>query len=112
MPMTVIVTRNPSGRMLGFLASCACEIAPGVFTAPRMSKAVRQRVWRVLEHWHAEDVWDRDCALVMTWPDATRPGGQGVESLGAPRRSLIEHCGVHLAVRGLDECDAADVADP
>ena len=35
--MVVIVTRDVADRFRGFLASCMLEIAPGVYTAPRMS---------------------------------------------------------------------------
>ena len=51
MPMTVVVTNNVPNRFRGFLASCMCEIAPGGYTAPRLTKAVRERVWAVLESW-------------------------------------------------------------
>ena len=46
MPMTVIVTRNVEDRYRGFLASCMLEIAPGVYTGPRMTPGVRDRVWQ------------------------------------------------------------------
>ena len=51
MPMTVVVTRNVAPRYRGFLASVMLEIAPGVYTSPRMSRAVRERVWEVLTGW-------------------------------------------------------------
>ena len=44
MSMTVVVTRNVAPRFRGFLASVMLEIAPGVYTAPEMSKGVRERV--------------------------------------------------------------------
>jgi len=50
-PMTVVVTRNVSGRTRGFLASCMLEVAPSVYCAPRMSKGVRDRVKSVLDDW-------------------------------------------------------------
>ena len=71
MAMTVIVTRNAPDRMRGFLASCSCEISPGVYTAPRMCKAVRERVWSVIEHWYG--LVD-DCSVTMTWIDRESPG--------------------------------------
>jgi len=49
MAMTVIVTRDVAPRFAGFLTSCMLEIAPGVFTGPRMTNSVRERVWAVLE---------------------------------------------------------------
>ena len=123
MSMTVFVTRNVSGRFRGFLASVSCEIAPGVYTAPRMSAGVRERVWAVLEGW-----WQLgdDAMIVMTWPDSARPGGQDVKVLGgAPgyetngparpvKRELVEHDGVFLARTPLtpDELTKLGVPDP
>lgn len=96
MPMTVVVTREVPGRFRGFLASCMCEIAPGVYTAPRMSSGVRERVWAVLEEW-----WMAypDCSVLMTWPDSRLAGGQNLRTLGLPRQDLHDHCGVFLARR-------------
>ena len=51
MDMTVVVTRNAPERYRGFLASCMLEIAPGVYTSPRMSDGVRERVWEVCLEW-------------------------------------------------------------
>ena len=45
MPMCVIVTRDVPSRFRGFLGSCMLEIAPGVYTQPDMSAAVRERAW-------------------------------------------------------------------
>lgn len=104
MSMTVVVTRNVRGRFRGFLASVMCEVAPGVYTAPRMNAAVRERVWSVLESWWA---LGEDALVVMTWPDRDLPGGQNVRVLGETpsddrkgktvRRSLVELDGVFLS---------------
>lgn len=63
------------------------EIAPGVYTAPDMSPAVRDRLWEVLADW-----WDEwpETSLVMTWEAPAEPGGQGVRCLGQPPRELVE----------------------
>ncbi len=100
MPMTVVVTRNLPGRFRGFLASCMCEIAPGVYTAPRMTKTVRERVWHVLEGWFRGEP---DQAIVMTWPDREERGGQQVVTLGIPRKSLWNLDGIYLVRRVLAE---------
>jgi CRISPR-associated protein Cas2 len=42
--MVVVVTRDVADRFRSFLASAMPEIAPGVCTAPRKSKGVRERV--------------------------------------------------------------------
>ncbi|MFW6085776.1 MAG: type I-E CRISPR-associated endoribonuclease Cas2e [Myxococcota bacterium] len=102
MPMTVVVTRNATGRIRGFLASCMCEIAPGVYTAPRMNKAVRERVWTVLDSWFGHG---SDMAIVMTWPDRQSPGGQGVLTLGVPRKEIVDYEGVFLTRRTLPPTD-------
>jgi len=93
MPMTVIVTRDVAPRFRGFLASCAAEIAPGVYTNPRMSDAVRARVWSVLTEWFSELGGG---AIVMTWRDARLPGGQGLETVGIPCKRFIERDGLVL----------------
>jgi CRISPR-associated protein Cas2 len=96
MEMTVVVTRNAPDRVRGFLASCMCEIAPGVYTGPGMSQGVRQRVWAVMDEW-----WPHfpECAIVMTWPDKKAVGGQQFWVLGAPKVVLHEQDGMFL-VRG------------
>ena len=91
--MTVIVTRDVAARFRGFLASCMLEIAPGVYTAPRMNKAVRARVWAVMEEWF--EALDGG-GIVMTWRDPSMPGGQGILTLGSPRKELFEYDGIYL----------------
>jgi CRISPR-associated protein Cas2 len=98
MPMTVVVTVDVSARFRGFLASCMVEIAPGVYTAPRMTPAVRERVWAVVSDWFGDLGGG---AVVMTWREAGRPGGQGILTLGTPRKELYDAEGVILARRPL-----------
>lgn len=100
MPMTVVVTRNSPGRYRGFLASCMCEIAPGVYTSPRMTKGVRDRVWAVMEEWFEGD---EEQSVLMTWPDDELKGGQRVRTLGVPRHELVKEQGIYLARRDIDE---------
>ena len=45
MSMTVVVTRNVSPRIRGFLASSMLELAPGVYSATRLNTSVRDRMW-------------------------------------------------------------------
>lgn len=96
--MTVIVTSDVPDRFRGFLASCMLELAPGVYTSPRMNDAVRRRVWQVLTDWWAHL---RRGHVVMTWPDAELIGGQGIAVLGVPSRFLVEYDGVFLSRRGI-----------
>lgn len=94
MPMTVVVTRDVPGRFRGFLASAMLEIAPGVYTSPRMTRAVRERVWAVLEEWFRES--GTEGAIVMTWRDNEHPSGQTVQTLGVPAKELVELDGMQL----------------
>lgn len=96
MPMTVVVTRDVEPRYRGFLSSVMLEIAPGVYTGPRLSRAVRERIWRVLADWHAQL---RRGAIVMTWREASAPGGQGVLLLGEAPKTLVDVDGVLLVKR-------------
>jgi len=94
--MTVVVTRNVSDRIRGFLASSMLELAPGVYSAPRQSPAVRQRVWDVLTDWFQ---LEQEAAIVMTWQDPTVPAGQAVLTLGLPPIDLVELDGIVLSRR-------------
>jgi CRISPR-associated protein Cas2 len=98
MPMTIVVTRDVEARYRGFLSSVMLELAPGVYTGPRLSRGVRERVWRVLSDWHDEL---RRGAIVMTWRETTAPGGQGVLMLGETLRILVDVDGVLLVRREL-----------
>jgi CRISPR-associated protein Cas2 len=99
--MTVIVTRDLAARFRGFLASCMLEIGPGVYTAPRMNAAVRERVWSVLCEWFGELGGG---SILMTWRDPQSPGGQQVSALGYPNYEMYQHDGIYLArKRGITE---------
>lgn len=98
MPMTVVVTRDVAARFRGFLASVMVEIAPGVYTHPRLSAGVRERVWAVLSEWFSERPGS---CIVMTWADKAAAGGQGVRTLGSPPINLIDIDGFLLAQREL-----------
>lgn len=96
MSATIIVTRNVSDRVRGFLASSLLELAPGVYTGARLSPAVRDRIWTVLEEWFASE---RDASIVMLWREPSLPGEQAVKVLGVPPVDLVEHDGLILARR-------------
>ena len=85
--MVIVVTSNVADRFRGFLASCMLEIAPGVYTQPRMSRAVRERVWAVMEDWHDQLGGG---SILMTWRDPSLPCGQGILTLGLPARTFAE----------------------
>lgn len=90
--MVLVVTRNVPDRYRGFLASCMLEIAPGVYTSPAMSRAVRERVWNVCCEW-AGAIPD-DGGVVMTWRDRQSPSGQAVLTLGWPKKEIVDLDGV------------------
>ena len=100
MPMTIVVTRNVEGRVRGFLASTMLEIAAGVYAAPNLTPAVRDRIWDVLEKWQ---IGTRDDGAVMTWPDIHAAGGLGIRMLGEPPLELHETPSVVLTRRPLSE---------
>ena len=96
MPMTVVVTRDVEPRFRGFLASVMLEIAPGVYTGPRLSAGARERVWEVMTAWY-EALGGG--SIVMTWRDVQAPGGQAVRLLGVPPRELCDVDGALLVRR-------------
>lgn len=96
MPMTMVVTRNVSDRTRGFLASSMLELSAGVYSAPRLSAAVRERIWAVLEDWWPNE---KDASIIMVWADSGVPAGQAVNTLGIPPVDLVELDGIVLARR-------------
>lgn len=96
MPMTMVVTRNVSDRTRGFLASSMLELSAGVYSAPRLSAAVRIRIWTVLNEWWP---YERNASIIMIWAESTVPGGQAVNTLGLPPIDLVEADGIVLAKR-------------
>lgn len=94
MPLAVIVTRDVADRFRGFLASAMLEVAPAVYISPRMTKGVRERIWKVLSEWHADEPRG---SVVMVWRDNNETGGVGLAHLGSPPRELVEADGMWLA---------------
>jgi len=71
------------------------ELAPGVYSAPRITPAVRERIWHVVSDWFPNE---NDASVVMLWADKSMPGGQMAVTLGLPPVQLIEIDGM-LATR-------------
>jgi CRISPR-associated protein Cas2 len=65
-----------------------------------MTRAVRERVWAVLEKWQ---VGSRNDGAIMIWPDPGRPGGQSILVLGEPPIELCETSSIVLARTELSE---------
>ena len=104
MTMTVVVTRNVAPRFRGFLTSVMLEIAPGVYTGPRMSRGVRERIWNVMTQWYGAGATggsdpEARASIVMTWLDKEAPGGQQIATLGVPAKTLVEADGILLVKR-------------
>ena len=91
--MTVVVTINVAGRYRGFLASAMLEIAPGVYTSPRLTAGIRERIWDVLMRWHGET---SQGAIVMTWRDPDAVGEQRILTLGEAPKEIVDAGGVYL----------------
>lgn len=98
MPMTIVVTRNVSDRTRGFLASTMLELSAGVYSSPRLSSAVRQHIWTVIEGWWA---YETNASIIMVWADNKIPGGQSVNTLGIPPIDLVDTDGIVLSRRAL-----------
>jgi len=101
MPMTIAVTRNVPDRFRGFLASCMLEIAPGAYVAPSMNKAVRRRLWQTLQDWAG--LLAEDAGVMLFWREREAPSGLGLAGLGWPRKEIVQHEGLWLAVGALTQ---------
>lgn len=99
MAMTIAVTRNAPGRFRGFLASCMLEITPGVYVAPRMKKAVRERVWQTMLDW--SEFLPADAGIALFWKSRKAASGLGMRLVGWPKKELVDVDGLWLAVRDL-----------
>jgi len=96
MPLTMIVTRDVEMRYRGFLSSVMLEVAPGVYVAPEMTSAVRQRVWRVMTEW-----WQTlgRGSLILVWRDTKAAGNLRIETLGEPAKTIVDADGILLVKR-------------
>ncbi|MBS9478981.1 type I-E CRISPR-associated endoribonuclease Cas2e [Ancylobacter radicis] len=101
--MTVVVTRDVPDRYRGFLSSVMPEVAPGVYVSPELSRAVRERVWSVLNDWWGTQPGG---SVVMTWRDSASAGQLGLAMLGTPPVELADLDGV-LVVRRKPSASAA-----
>jgi CRISPR-associated protein Cas2 len=108
--MTVAVTRNLPGRFDGFLCSCMQEVAPGVYVAPRLKKATRERVWNVMLEW--QELIPPDGGVVLLWKSRRAPSGLAVRLVGFPKKQLVEYEGLWLTLRDLTaEHDAEELLE-
>jgi CRISPR-associated protein Cas2 len=63
------------------------ELAPGVYVSPRMNKAVRARVWEVVNGWHTQL---GQGSITLLWRDKSAPGDMNVKQCGEPPKELVE----------------------
>ena len=96
MPATLVITRDVEARYRGYLTSIMLELSPGVYLAPQMSAAVRDRTWAVLCEWH--DTLRRG-AIVLAWPDGKSAGGMTIRTLGEAPKEIVDADGVLLVRR-------------
>ena len=94
MALVTIVTRDVADRFRGFLSSVMREVAPATYVSPRMSKGIRERVWKVLTEWHTSEPRG---SVVMIWRDMEATGGIGLAHLGAPPKTVVEVDGMWIS---------------
>ena len=109
MSLTLIVTRDVEDRYRGFLGSLMLEVAPGVYVAPRLSKATRERVVAVIGGWHA---LLRRGSLTIIWRASDQPGGIGLLTFGEAPKDVAEVDGLLLMRRPLRSQTSEAAAPP
>ena len=102
MPATTIISRNAPARVRGLLASCACELSPGVYVAGQMSKGVRERLWHILGRWFPLGA---DYSIILTWPDKKSPGGIQILTLGLPPYEVVQLQGLAVVRTPLTQAE-------
>ena len=96
MSMTILVTRNASDRVRGFLASSMLELAAGVYVAAHMTPKVRERVWDVVVQWI-----DSSGSAIVIWQDKSAVGLISSRVVGEPPISITDIDGLLVARRQL-----------
>jgi CRISPR-associated protein Cas2 len=97
MALVMLVTRDVADRFRGFLASVMLEVAPCTYVSPRLSKGVRERIWKVMSDWHFAEPRG---SVVMIWRDREATGGVGLAYLGTPSKTVLEMDGMWIARAG------------
>lgn len=73
----VVVTKNASDRLRGFLASVMLEIDAGVYVTNNESPTVRDKIWAVINEWTSTDG-----SAVLVYRNAALPGKLSVLEIG------------------------------
>jgi CRISPR-associated protein Cas2 len=100
--MMMVVVRNASDRLRGFLASALVEVGIGVYVSTRISVAVRQRIWQVVSDWFFDEL---DVSIVFVWEEPRMPGGIAVHVLGLPPIEFSELDGLIVSRRQVPVTD-------
>jgi len=100
--MLVVCASATIDRVHGFLRSCMLNPHPGVYVSVSLDAGSRDRIWDILRGW-----WEAEPAgtILMMYRDKSRPMGVAFRSLGAPRRTIVEHDGVWMLLRKAETCD-------
>lgn len=96
MSLTVVVTRDVEARYRGYLASIMLEVSPGTYVSPRLTRAVRDEMWKTLQDWHRALLRG---SIVMLWTDRSQPGNIGMQMLGTPPRIFVDVDNMLLTMR-------------
>jgi CRISPR-associated protein Cas2 len=94
MAMTVLVTRNVSDKIRGFLSSSMLELAAGVYVAATMTPAVRTRVWNVVTEWI-----EPSASAIVLWQDRAAIGLISTQVIGEPTIALSDIDGLLVSRR-------------
>jgi CRISPR-associated protein Cas2 len=96
MALTVLITRDVEDRYRGFLSSTMLELAPGVYASPSLSARARDKIWDVVQDWHANL---GSGSITMVYADRQADGGLSVRSVGNPPRTPVRLDGILLTHR-------------
>jgi CRISPR-associated protein Cas2 len=94
MVMTVLVTRNASDRIRGFLASSMLELAAGVYVAANMTPKVRDKVWNVVLQWI-----EPSSSAIILWQDKSAIGLISSQVVGEPPIAISDIDGLLVSRR-------------
>lgn len=91
--LTLVITRDVDNRYRGLLRSTMVEVAAGIYVSPQINRDARERLWDVVERWHA--ALRRGC-IIMIWRDTDASGHIGVRAVGETTRDLCDADGFIL----------------
>lgn len=93
--MFVVVTRNASPRISGFLASALLRVSSNCYIGPRLSSRVRQKIIDVTTEFAAHD---QEVSITFVWSDAGAVSGVASAHVHEPLSEIIDIDGI-LVVR-------------